>query len=175
MTFIFINCPLVGLNPLIQQVRHFEISDSVTQHIYYVSTVCHPQVSSQSHPYLVCACISLDRPQLCVGLWLSAVDTDISLENIQCSLVEDVKTGICSTVCLFCGNQVGVGNASRGDMEQVLSRSPIGRKGILGRKHGKYKGKETGQFVSCSENFSWCGMSVHVAEYMEALSAWKSG
>lgn len=144
MTFISIKCPLVGLSPLFQQVRPFEISDSVTQHIYYVSTLCHPQVSSQSHPYLMCVFISLDRPQLCAGLWLSAVDTDISLENIQCSLVEDVKTGICSTVCLFCVNQVGVGNASRSDMEQVLSRSQLEGKAFWEESTANTKARRQG-------------------------------
>lgn len=48
-----------------------------------------------------------------------------------------------------CVNSVGTwsgwvsGNASRGDMEQVLARSPVGRKDIMGRKHSKCKSKET--------------------------------
>ena len=37
-------------------------------------------------------------------------------------------------------------------MEQVLVRSPTGRKGIPGRRHSKCKVKETGKLMLCSQN-----------------------
>lgn len=67
------------------------------------------------------------------------------------------------------------GNASRGNLRQALARSPAGRKGVLGRQHSECKDKETEKLVSYSGTCSCCGVSVRVAESVEACLAGKVG
>ena len=62
------------------------------------------------------------------------------------------------------------GNASGGDLEQVLVKSPAGRKGIPARRHSKRKVMETGE-VSAVFMESWSYEASNLCtEYEEALS-----
>lgn len=172
-TFISVKCLLVGLSPLIQQVRPLQmliLSPTVlTIFLFHVTQGLMPKP-----PCLMCAFTSPDWPQFCVGFWPSAAAADIPLGNLPSSSVEDVKIGNYITVLRSLGSWLGwvSGNASRGDMEKALAGSPTGRKGIW--EEITANAKSTEKLVSRSSTAPGV-VCPCVAEYIEAPSGLKSG
>lgn len=151
MTFIPVECPLVGLGPLTLQVRPLEIL-ILPPNTFTIFLLC---VTHKSHPKAT----HVSSGHLPGQIGLSSVPgSGLVLQRQRPPWEAHVRVWwrtrkqhihYCEA-CRFCGDPGGggVGKASRGDLEQGLVRSPAGRKGILGESTANAKTRRQGS-VSC--------------------------
>lgn len=177
MTFIPVEYPLVGLGPLTLQARPLEIlilpPNTFTIFLLCVTHKSHPKATHVSFGHLPGQTglssapgsghvLQRQRPpwETHSRVWWRTQKQHLHYRE----------------ACGFCGNPVGlgVGKASRGDLEQVLvRRSPAGRKGILGESTANAKTRRQGSECRVQGSARSAGRLVRVAGYREALSGWE--